>query len=108
MGSRFISAVALYGSTAGPVRDFLADVQALIAGRLQISTRRDSISRRDGPHSAQRDENGWEVTGSAADWPDGSDRGVMYYSPVFALAHVAGTSLPPSSVIRPPKRSSAG
>jgi hypothetical protein len=31
MGSRFISAVALYGPKAGPVRDFLADVQALIA-----------------------------------------------------------------------------
>ena len=29
MGSRFISAVALYGSTAGPVRDFLADCPPL-------------------------------------------------------------------------------
>jgi len=34
MGSRFISAVALYGPKAGPVRDFLAGVQALIAGQV--------------------------------------------------------------------------
>jgi hypothetical protein len=34
MGSRFISAVALYGSMAGPVRDFLADLQGLIAGHV--------------------------------------------------------------------------
>ena len=31
MGSRFISAVALYGPKAGPVRDLLAGVQAMIA-----------------------------------------------------------------------------
>ncbi|MBO0788091.1 MAG: hypothetical protein J2P33_18685 [Actinobacteria bacterium] len=31
MGSRFVSAVALYGPKPDPVREFLADVQALIA-----------------------------------------------------------------------------
>jgi hypothetical protein len=34
MGSRFISAVALYGPKAGPVRTFLTDVQDLIAGQV--------------------------------------------------------------------------
>ena len=34
MGIRFISAVALYGPKAGPVRDLLADVQALVAGHI--------------------------------------------------------------------------
>jgi hypothetical protein len=31
MGSRFVSAVAFYGAKAGPLRDFLAGVRAVIA-----------------------------------------------------------------------------
>jgi hypothetical protein len=34
LGSRFISAVALYGPKPAPVRDFLAGIQALIAGHV--------------------------------------------------------------------------